>query len=187
MVANGRGNNIIYAETEVIGMDNVILKSLSAENFASFADKIVFSTAIDSGKKDNIANTFGYSDCLFNKVSFLHGANGSGKTFFCKIIREIQRLLFFSPLTVGNDSQFLSLPQFKGINDPVKTFVFDTSYTNKPTNFSLDIIINKTTYHYEFSIKEKIVYELLTKNIGEPKNSLKEHHLLIMILYCIQI
>lgn len=155
-------------------MDNVILKSISAENFASFADKMVFSTAIDSGKKDIATNTFEHSDCLFNKVSFLYGANGSGKTFFCKIIREIQRILNFSPLTVVNDSQFLSLPQFKGINDPVKTFAFDTSYANRPTTFSLDIIIEKTTYHYEFSIMGKeIVYELLTKKYRRTEKLLE--------------
>ena len=155
-------------------MDNVILKSLTAENFASFADKIIFSTAIDSGKKDDISNTFEHSDCLYNKVSFLYGANGSGKTFFCKIIREIQRILNFSPLTVMNDSQFLSLPQLKGINDPVKTFIFDSSYTNQPTNFSLDIIIDKITYHYEFSIRgKKIVYELLTKKYRRTEKLLE--------------
>lgn len=155
-------------------MNNIIMKSLTAENFASFADKIVFSTTIDSGKKDNIANTFEFSDFYFNKVSFLYGANGSGKTFFCKIIREIQRILNFSPLTVVNDSQILSLPQFKGISDPVKSFAFDTSYSQKPTTFSLDIIINKITYHYEFSIKGKeVVYELLTKKYKRTEKLLE--------------
>ena len=35
-------------------MDNTILKYLSVENFASFADKIEFTTEIDSGKKEFI-------------------------------------------------------------------------------------------------------------------------------------
>ena len=39
-------------------MDNVILKSLSAENFASFAERIEFSTETDSGKKEHLENTF---------------------------------------------------------------------------------------------------------------------------------
>lgn len=155
-------------------MDTIILKSITAENFVSFGDKIVFSTVIDSGKKDDMKNTFEFSDCCFNKVSFLYGANGSGKTFFCKIIREIQRVLNFSPLTVGNNSRFLSLPQFEGINDPIKTFAFDKSYNNKPTTFSLDIIINKVTYHYEFSIKGKeILYELLTKKYRRTEKLLE--------------
>lgn len=155
-------------------MDKAILKSLTAENFASFAEKIVFSTEIDGGKKDDLSNTFEFSDCFYNKVSFLYGANGSGKTYFCKIIREIQRLLNFSPLTIMNDSQFLSLPQFKGMNDSVKCFAFDTAYKNKPTTFSIEIIINKTTYHYEFSIQgREIVYELLTKKYRRTEKLLE--------------
>ena len=52
-------------------MDNVILKSLSAENFASFAERIEFSTETDSGKKEHLENTFTVEDMRFNKVSFL--------------------------------------------------------------------------------------------------------------------
>lgn len=157
-----------------ITMEKIILKSLTAENFASFAEKISFSTEIDSSKKDDFSALFEAADCYFNKVSYMYGANGSGKTFFCKIIREIQRLLNFSPLTVGNHSQILSLPQFKGINDPVKTFAFDTAYSDKPSSFSLDIVICKTTYHYEFSIKgNEIIYELLTKKYRRTEKLLE--------------
>lgn len=39
-------------------MDNTILKYLSVENFASFADKIEFTTEIDSGKKEFIEASF---------------------------------------------------------------------------------------------------------------------------------
>ena len=78
-------------------MENLILKSLSAENFASFAEPITFTTEADLSKKEYIDNTFDCGNSRFNKVSFLYGANGSGKTFFCKIIREIQRFLSFSP------------------------------------------------------------------------------------------
>ena len=88
-------------------MDNTILKYLSVENFASFADKIEFTTEIDSGKKEFIESVFSCGDNQFNKVSFLYGANGSGKTFFCKIIREIQRLLEWSPLCGMNNSELL--------------------------------------------------------------------------------
>ena len=116
-------------------MDNTILKYLSVENFASFADKIEFTTEIDSGKKEFIESIFSCGDNQFNKVSFLYGANGSGKTFFCKIIREIQRLLEWSPLCGMNNSELLSLPQLKGMDDPITTFAFDMSYEEKPTRF----------------------------------------------------
>ena len=47
----------------------------------------------EAGKKENPGNFFEQGDFAFNKVSFLYGANGSGKTFFCKILREIQKNL----------------------------------------------------------------------------------------------
>lgn len=146
-------------------MDNAILKSLSAENFASFAERIEFSTETVSGKKEHLENTFTIDDMHFNKVSFIYGANGSGKTFFCKILREIQRVMALSPLiTATNSSQFLATPQIKGLDVPVKPFVFDTQYQDRPTTFSIDIVLNGITYHYEFSIQGKvIVKEILTK------------------------
>ena len=146
-------------------MDNVILKSLSAENFASFAERIEFSTETDSGKKEHLENTFTVEDMRFNKVSFLYGANGSGKTFFCKILREIQRILALSPLiTATNSAQFLATPQIKGIDAPVKPFVFDTQYQDKPTTLGIDIVLDGVSYHYEFSLQGKtVVREILTK------------------------
>ena len=145
-------------------MDNTILKYLSVENFASFADKIEFTTEIDSGKKEFIESVFSCGDNQFNKVSFLYGANGSGKTFFCKIIREIQRLLEWSPLCGMNNSELLSLPQLKRMDDPITTFAFDMSYEEKPTRFVVEIILDGITYHYEFAVlNRKIEYELLTK------------------------
>ena len=146
-------------------MDNVNLKSLSAENFASFAERIEFSTETDSGKKEHLENTFTVEDMHFNKVSFLYGANGSGKTFFCKILREIQRILALSPLiTATNSAQFLATPQIKGMDAPVKPFAFDAQYQDKPTTLGIDIVLNGINYHYEFSIQGKtIVREILTK------------------------
>ena len=33
-------------------MNNIVLKSLAVENYASFADRIMFTTEIDSSRKD---------------------------------------------------------------------------------------------------------------------------------------
>jgi len=157
-------------------MDNVILKSLSAENFASFAERIEFSTETDSGKKEHLENTFTVEDMRFNKVSFLYGANGSGKTFFCKILREIQRILALSPLiTATNSAQFLATPQIKGIDAPVKPFAFDTQYQDKPTTLGIDIVLDGVSYHYEFSLQGKtVVREILTKKFRRTEK-LIEH------------
>lgn len=145
-------------------MATTILKSLSAENFSSFADRVVFTTEIDPSKKEHLDNTFEVEDTRFNKVSFLYGANGSGKTFFCKILREIQRLLMFSPLTATGHTDFLSLPQLKGLDAPVRPFAFGTEYQKRPTFLGIDIVIDGVTYHYEFGVQGKtVVSELLTK------------------------
>ena len=145
-------------------MENLILKSISVENFASFAEPIIFTTESDFSKKEHLDNTFACGGSRFNKVSFLYGANGSGKTFFCKILREIQRLLLVSPLAATDAAQLLSIPQLKEMDTPVKTFAFDTSFQEKPTKFAIELIIDGTTYRYAFSVKGKeVVYELLTK------------------------
>ena len=146
-------------------MDNIVLKSLSAENFASFAERVTFTTEADASKKENLSNTFMEGDLRFNKVCFIYGANGSGKTYFCKILREIQRYLTLSPLIVASDNtQFISAPQFKGLDSSTKSFAFDVSYQERPTTFCVEVVIDKTVYHYEFSVLGKQVErELLTK------------------------
>ena len=145
-------------------MINAKLKALSAVNFAPFADPINFTTQIDKNKKEYMNNTFAEGETLLNKVSFIYGANGAGKTFFCKILSEIQRLLFLSPFTLGNNSQIKQLPMFKGIDAKIQKFIFDVSYEEQPTTFSIEVIVDSIAYHYEFSIQgNRIVYELLTK------------------------
>ena len=67
-------------------------------------------------------------------------------------------------ITATNNSKLLSLPQFKGIGEPVATFAFDAAYKEKPTSFAIEIVIEGITYRYEFSLlQKKIVYEILTK------------------------
>lgn len=147
-------------------MNNVVLKSLMVENFASFAEKTIFTTKSEISKKEYLENTFDAQDDMFNKVSFVYGANGSGKTYFCKIIREIQRILDFSPLIATNSSQILSLQPFKNLDVPVASFAFDTSYKTRPSKFGIELIIEDVLYNYEFMVQErKIIHEVLTKKI----------------------
>ncbi len=144
-------------------MINYKLKSLCVRNFASFADELFFSTVTDQSKKEQLNNSFAIGSESFNKVSVIYGANGSGKTFFCKILREVQRVLTLS--TILEDNKKLLLSAFvKSIDRPVPRFAFDEEYQVKPTFFSLDIILDETTYHYQFEISgKKIMSERLTK------------------------
>lgn len=146
-------------------MHAVILKSLLAENFASFAERVVFTTETDASKKEHLQNTFINGDLRFNKVSFVYGANGSGKTYFCKILREIQRYLTLSPLMIATNSmQPMIPPQLSELDAPVRPFAFNMASQEKPTTFGIEIVIDRTVYHYEFSIlRRQVVSELLTK------------------------
>ena len=69
-------------------MSTAVLKSISAENFASFANKVTFTCVADGSKKESAMNTFEAGEDVINKVSYVYGSNGSGKTFFCKILRN---------------------------------------------------------------------------------------------------
>ena len=134
-------------------MSNYVIKSLFAENYAPFAERIDFTTVADFTKKEFIENTFKFGDLHYNKVSYIYGANGSGKSFFFRILKEIQRLLVLSPFSLVDDSQMLSMPQFKGIDAPVAHFAFDTSYNNKPVKLGVEVVIDEVIYHYEFDIQ----------------------------------
>lgn len=155
-------------------MSNYVIKSLFAENYAPFAERIDFTTVADFTKKEFIENTFKFGDLHYNKVSYIYGANGSGKSFFFRILKEIQRLLALSPFSLVDDSQMLSMPQFKGIDAPVAHFAFDTSYNDKPIKLGVEVVIDEVIYHYEFDILGKaIIYELLTKKYRRTETLLR--------------
>lgn len=80
----------------------------------------------------------------------LYGANGSGKTKF------IEALAFFQNLVLNgtkNQSQKIPLQRFK----------LESDYLNKPSKFSIDVLIEGLIYTYEVSLlPEKILEERLT-------------------------
>lgn len=145
-------------------MSQVVLKSIYCENYSVFADAQEFTCVSDYSKKEHSMNTFIAGDEEINKVSFIYGANGAGKTYFCKIIREIQRIIKYSPLPMINDKKLQAMLQSGDISNKTNGFLFDLEYNDKPTKFGIEMIINNITYYYEFSILDgKIIFELLTK------------------------
>lgn len=151
-----------------------ILKSISAENFASFAEKVTFTCTADTSKKEYKMNTFNIGDETINKVSYIYGCNGAGKTFFCKILREIQRMIALSPLSMMKNSQIKALLPNEELLKPIPNFAFDIEYKDLPTTLGIDIIIEQITYHYEFSVlNQRIVYELLTKKYRRTEKILE--------------
>ena len=155
-------------------MKRAILKSISAENFASFAEKIVFSCMADESKKEYMMNTFKIGDNVINKVSYIYGANGSGKTFFCKVFREIQRMVVLSPLFMMKKLPIKTLFPSDDLLKPMPRFAFDIAYKDLPTTLGIDIIIDEITYHYEFSVlNQMVVHELLTKKYRRTEKILE--------------
>jgi AAA15 family ATPase/GTPase len=146
-------------------MNNATLRSLTVENYAPFARRVEFNTIADASKNEHIENTFKKGDDNYNRVSYIYGANGSGKTFFCKAIREIQRWLEWSPLSLAPSKlRAAALQQFPDFNKPVPTFAFDEAYGNQPTTFAVEVVIDETIYRYEFAVQnQKVVKESLTK------------------------
>lgn len=155
-------------------MGTAVLKGVSAENFASFAEKVTFTCVADESKKEYELNTFKVGEDVINKVSYIYGSNGSGKTFFCKILREIQRMIALSPLSMMKNSQIKALLPSEELLKPIPKFAFDIEYQGMPTTLGIDIIIDSTTYHYEFSVLEqKIVHELLTRKYRRTEKVLE--------------
>ena len=155
-------------------MGTTVLKSISAENFASFAEKVTFTCVADGSKKEYAMNTFESGDEVINKVSYVYGSNGSGTTFFCKILREIQRMIALSPLSMMKSSQIKALFPSEELLKPIPKFAFDIAYQELPTTLGIDMIIDDVTYHYEFSVLEqKIVHELLTKKYRRTEKILE--------------
>ena len=139
----------------------ILLKSFFAENYASFADKVEFTCESVTNNKDHSRNTCVSGDLELNLVSYVYGANGSGKTYFCKILQEIKNIISNSL----NNSNIFSFTQ--SLNSSLyspKGFAFDTIYSDKPSTFGIELVIDNIIYHYEFSILNGLIcHELLQK------------------------
>ena len=155
-------------------MGTTVFKSIMAENFASFSERIKFTCIADESKKEHQLNTFKAGDETINKVSYVYGANGSGKTYFCKILREIQKMIALSPLSMMKNSQIKAMLQNEGLTKQVPGFAFDVKYRDVPTTLGIDLIVDNVTYHYEFSmLDQKVVHELLTKKYRRTEKVLE--------------
>lgn len=149
-------------------MNNAVLKSLSASNFGPFNGTISFDMETVVPKNQIIDNhTFIAGDAQqFDKLAYIYGANGSGKSNFCKIILQIQRIIMLSPIRASNNPKLLEIQPLKDdLAVPRNYFKFDASSQERATSYSIQILINDVTYTYSFSVSESndILKEQLTK------------------------
>ena len=146
-------------------MTNIILRSLGVKNFGPFANEVRFTTVSDRSKKEFVENTFSTADEAFNRISYIFGANGSGKSNFCKAIIQIQNLINLSPLLASNNPQLLELQPVKlSASEMDKHFLFDVSGKEIPTEYAIEIAMDGIIYNYSFSVHNGLILtEKLTK------------------------
>lgn len=146
-------------------MTNIILRSLGVKNFGPFANEVRFTTVSDRSKKEFVENTFSTADETFNRISYIFGANGSGKSNFCKAIIQIQNLINLSPLLASNNPQLLELQPVKlSASEMDKHFLFDISGKEIPTEYAIEIVLDGIIYNYSFSVHNGLILtEKLTK------------------------
>lgn len=149
-----------------------MLESFRASNFASFKDEVYITTLCNSSRKELIkTNTFECRKNRYNKVTYIYGANGSGKTNLFLALNKLKNIIVMSTVIGTNSNKILEVPIIKReLNSPVDNFKFDSDSKFESTLFGIEIIIDEILYSYEFEILEgKIISELLTK-----KNKRKE-------------
>lgn len=149
-------------------MHNAVLKSISATNFGPFKETVTFDMTTNVPKNQIIeTHTFlAGDDQHFNKVAYIFGANGSGKSNFCKIILQIQRAIMLSPIRASNNTQLHEIKPFKeDLAIPRNHFKFNVSSKGESTKYQIQILIDDVIYTYSFSVSEDndILFERLTK------------------------
>ena len=146
-------------------MANTILRSLKIKNFGPFLNEVFFTTMSDRSKKEHLNNTFSCGEELYNYVSYIFGANGSGKSNFCKAIIQIQNFINLSPLLASNNPQLMELQPIKlSASEMDKHFLFDIVSENTPSEYEIEIVIDGIIYNYSFSVLNGLILsEKLTK------------------------
>lgn len=149
-------------------IDNVVLKSIKCTNFSSFSETINFTMSTTVTPSQIVdGHTFVAGDVLlFNKLAYIYGANGAGKSNLCKILLEIQKKISLSPIISSENHQIMGMREFRdSIGATRNYFKFNTANENVPTQFGIELLIDNILYSYSFSVGKDnlILTEKLTK------------------------
>ncbi len=135
-------------------------------NTGPFKDITGITTVCESLKKEFLErNTFKIGNYNYNKISYIYGANGSGKTNFLSALTKMQKIIVMSTVLGSNNNKLLEVPAIKKeLSSPIETFKFDVDFKSKETFFEIQILLDEILYSYSFAIQDgKIQRELLTK------------------------
>ena len=127
-----------------------MLIRFSVENWRCFRDTaaINLTAANERQHKERLPAVGKYRMKLL-PISAIYGANASGKTSFLEALAFLQTLVIDGTF---NKAQKINLERFK----------MDADYLNKPSSFSISVLINGLIYSYEITLlPEKILSEKL--------------------------
>lgn len=123
-----------------------MIVSFSIENWMSFRGPVTFSMAASLEKQHaaRIPRVKKYSARIL-PIAAIYGGNASGKTNFFKALRFVQNLVVRG---VQPDGMI-----------PVEPFRLDTTVNERPSRFSLELLINETIFEFSFSATRKAIVE----------------------------
>lgn len=144
----------------------VMFVSFSVGNTGPFKEVTGITTLAENLKKEFLReNTYEVSGRNYNKISYIYGANGSGKTNYLVALTKMQKMIVMSTVLGTNNNKILEVPAIKKeLAAPIETFKFDIDCKSKETYFEIQVLIDEILYTYSFAIQDgKIQKELLTK------------------------
>lgn len=150
--------------------------SFSVGNTGPFKDVTGLTTLTESSKKEFLReNTFEISGHNYNKISYVYGANGSGKTNYLSALKKMQRMIVMSTVLGANNNKLLEVPAIKKeLASPIETFKFDVDCKGKETYFEIQVLLEGLLYTYSFAVQDgKIQKELLTKKNKRTETLIK--------------
>lgn len=157
---------LCYNHTWRSKMSKITFSSFSVKNFGPFSKEAVFTMKADTAKKEYLSeNTFDQNDGSYNLVSYIFGANGSGKSNFCKAFLDFQSRIYLSPFLATTNKQLLETLPFKDeLLKERNYFKFSLKNKEESTSYKFTFIMDEIEYSYGFEILNKEIHsEILTR------------------------
>lgn len=149
-----------------------MFSSFEVTNYGPFSGSVGISTQSDTTKKEYLdENTFINGDKNYNRVTYIFGYNGSGKSTIFKALISMKQILTLSPIIATNNQQILDNSKINyEVSSQRNYFKFKKGYDTNPTCYRIEVKIDNILYSYGFDvINQKIVKEFLYR-----KNKRKE-------------
>jgi AAA15 family ATPase/GTPase len=155
----------------------ITLRSFSVVNFGPFAEKVKLGTQADATKKKYLEeNTFENNNERYDRVTFIYGANSTGKSNYCKALLKLKEIIAFSAFLLSSKEEIQQLPMVEALLQPRNCYKLDPMICKKETKFRLELIITNVLYTYSLSFIDKqiITYEQLTRKKKRTETFLSE-------------